>query len=203
MSAVIPRKNDVLREKSFLCCRTANFLLSLFQPGGDSGFNSIVPGAGAVGVGVTPKMAHTGRMVETMSDSAATTNLDSTFATLSEVGAQLNEGTDSLNQILRGVEKKLDQLNLHVEAEVKLPLATKGEKDQYFGYGQPLLNEAASWGLYFRVEDERYAKKSVFDCSREIRVQTVKNLPKLLKSVEARARKIVSDIEEAKTAYLG
>jgi hypothetical protein len=137
-----------------------------------------------------------------MSDSPATPNLDSTFATLAEVGAELNKGTDSLNHILRSMEKKLDQLNLHVDGEIKLPRPTKGEKDVYLGYGQAVLNHAAGWGLYVRAEDEKYAK-SVFDCSRDVRIQAVSHLPKLLKNIEARARKIVSDIEDAKTAYLG
>jgi hypothetical protein len=141
-------------------------------------------------------------MVEAMTDSPATLNLESTFATLAEVGADLNQGTDSLNHILRSVEKKLDQLNLHVEGEVKLPRPAKGDKDAYLGYGQAVLNQTAGWGLYVRAEDEKYAK-SVFDCSRDTRIQAVSHLGKLLKNIEARARKIVSDIEDAKTAYLG
>jgi hypothetical protein len=137
-----------------------------------------------------------------MTDTPATPNLDSTFATLAEVGAELNKGTDSLNHILRSMEKKLDQLNLHVDGEIKLPRPTKGDKDAYLGYGQAVLNQTAGWGLYVRAEDEKYAK-SVFDCSRDVRIQAVSHLPKLLKNIEARARKIVSDIEDAKTAYLG
>ena len=136
-----------------------------------------------------------------MTDSPATANLDSTFATLAEVGAELNKGTDSLNHILRSMEKKLDQLNLHVDGEIKLPRPTKGDKDAYLGYGQAVLNQTG-WGLYVRAEDEKYAK-SVFDCSRDVRIQAVSHLPKLLKNIEARARKIVSDIEDARTAYLG
>jgi len=134
-----------------------------------------------------------------MTDSPVVPNLESTFATLAEVGAELNKGTDSLNHILRSVEKKLDQLNLHVEGEVKLP-RTSQDKDLYFGYGQAVLNQTAGWGLFVRAEDETYAK-SVFDGSRDIRIQAVSHLPKLLKNIEARARKIVSDIEDAKTAY--
>ena len=136
-----------------------------------------------------------------MTDSPAIPHLDSTFATLAEVGAELNKGTDSLNHILRSMEKKLDQLNLHVEGEVKLPRPTKSERDAYLGYGQAVLNQTAGWGLYVRAEGDKYAK-SVFDCSRDIRIQAVSHLPKLLKNIEARARKIVSDIEDAKTAYL-
>jgi len=136
-----------------------------------------------------------------MTDSPATPNLDSTFASLAEVGAELNKGTDSLNHILRGVEKKLDQLNLHVEGEVKLVRPTTADKDAYLGYGQAVLNQTAGWGLYVRAEDEKFAK-SLFDCSRDVRIQAVSHLPKLLKNIEARARKIVSDIEDAKTAYL-
>lgn len=129
-------------------------------------------------------------------------NLESHFATLSQLGAELNKGTDSLNHILRKVEKQLDELNLHVEAEVKLRPPIGDEKDTYFGYGQRVLNKVATWGLYLRQEDEKYAK-SVFDCSRDARIWAVSYLPKLLKSIESRARKIISDIEEAKTAYLG
>jgi len=135
-----------------------------------------------------------------MTDSPLAPNLESTFATLAEVGAELNKGTDSLNHILRSMEKKLDQLNLHVEGEVKLPRPGKGEKDVYLGYGQAVLNQAG-WGLYVRADEEKYAK-SVFDCSRDTRILAVSHLPKLLKNIEARARKIVSDIEDAKTAYL-
>jgi hypothetical protein len=136
-----------------------------------------------------------------MSDSPVSPNLESTFASLAEVGAELNQATDALNRILRSVEKKLDQLNLHVEGEVKLPRPTQGDKDTYLGYGQAVLNQAGGWALYVRPEDEKYAK-AVFDCSRDTRILAVSHLPKLLKNIEARARKVVSDIEDAKTAYL-
>jgi hypothetical protein len=136
-----------------------------------------------------------------MTDTPASPDLATAFASLAQVGAELNKGTDSLNHILHDVEKKLDQLNLHVEGEVKLPLSTKGNKDTYFGYGSSILNRTTGWGLYVRGEDEKFAK-SIFECSRETRIQAVSNLSKLLKNIEARARKIVSDIEDAKTAYL-
>jgi hypothetical protein len=135
-----------------------------------------------------------------MSDSPATLNLESTFATLAEIGAALNKGTDSLNHILRSAEKKLDQLNLHIEGEVKLSQAARGDKELYFSYGQAVLNQTG-WALYVRSDDEKYAR-SVFDCSRDTRIQAVSHMPKLLKNIEARARKIVSDIEDARTTYL-
>ena len=143
-------------------------------------------------------------MVEAnMSDSPATSsqpNLETTFASLAKVGDELNKGTDSLNHVLRNVEKRLDQLNLHVEGEVKLPRLPGTEKDLYFGYGQSVLNRTGGWALYVRTEDEAYAK-SVFDASRDTRIQAVGLLSKLLKNIEARARKIVSDIEDAKATF--
>lgn len=140
-----------------------------------------------------------------MTDSPVTPSLPSledAFATLSELGAALNQGTDSLNHILQGAEKRLDQLNLHVEAEVKLPPSSADEKDSYFGYGQRVLNRTSGWGLYHRAEGEPCGR-SVFDCSRDVRIRVVALLPKLLKAVEARTRKLLSEIEEAKKAQAG
>lgn len=135
-----------------------------------------------------------------MTDSLETPNLENAFAALAEVGAELNKGTDSLNHILRSVQKRLDQLNLHVEAEIKLPHSPAEPNESYFGYGQAILNQTAGWGLYLRVDGEKYAK-SIFDCSRDARILAVGHLPKLLKTIEARAKKILADIEEAKAAY--
>lgn len=114
---------------------------------------------------------------------------DTPFDRLRVAAENLNNVTDAFNAAITGLEGKLKQLNLGVEAQVKIPVT---EHSQYVGYGR--LPAGHGWGLYL-VEDERCWPYN--DAPRRLRVDAAVYLPQLLEALSKEVDDLLKRVVDA------
>jgi len=138
---------------------------------------------------------------------------------LSSLAQVLNQETDSYTQSLAELEKKLNRLNLGIEAWVVLFESGRAGTPNGDTYSQTLLGYAKTeegWG--FAVKDKRIergffendpacpyeneyddgAAKLLLKSSRELRIRAAGRIEELLLGLIARANKVIPTLRKAK-----
>jgi hypothetical protein len=143
---------------------------------------------------------------------------------LEDSATKLNAASDSVNDILKSVESRLVAMNLGLETWSSRPIASEdeikvfqggdGEERTYTVTHDTELGFAKAfgeWCLAIRTElgepdphssDLAWAHESgperLADASRQLRIDALRHLPELLKTVNEKARTALAAIDEAK-----
>jgi hypothetical protein len=138
---------------------------------------------------------------------------------LASLAAALNQETDSYTQSLAELEKKLNRLNLGIEAWVVLTEAAKSGNPSRDSYEETILGYAKTeegWG--FAIKDKRVERgyyqgdpdcpweneydegpaKLLLKSSRELRIRAAGRIEELLEALTARANEVIPTLKKAK-----
>jgi hypothetical protein len=106
----------------------------------------------------------------------------------------LNEASDEFTKILIEIQKRIDELNLGVEAFVEITLEETSSQ-VWLGYGKVL---GKGWSLFIGNINGTRERTPLLECTRAVRIQTIERIPTLVTILRVKAEDTLHKVNKAK-----
>lgn len=123
------------------------------------------------------------------------------FAELAQLSAEINRESDSINEIIHGIEDKLRELNLGERTWLQKPIVPgDGVETADILLGFTRNEYTRQWELRVRYVPVAGAaqEQPLLDAARDIRLAAMAALPRLMNELKVRSLKTLEAIQAAK-----